>query len=89
MSIYGCHMNLELQQRAVEYNSIFKKHDYLRSGLFESMPEFETKNQLDNQNNEENNEKNEKKQSDFVVDEAFQPPNKLDVNIHIKRLKLD
>lgn len=79
MSIYGCHMNLELQQRAVEYNSIFKKHDDLRSGLFESMPEFEAKNQLDNHNNNEenNNNNNERKQSDFII-EGFQPPNSSD-----------
>ena len=43
MSIYGCNMNLELQQRAVEYNSIIKNHENLREGLFEQMPALEMK----------------------------------------------
>ncbi len=36
-------MNLELQQRAVEYNTIFKRHNQLKIGLFESMPVMESK----------------------------------------------
>lgn len=43
MSVYGCHMNLELQQRAVEYNAVLRKHDVLRDGLFEQMPPIELK----------------------------------------------
>jgi hypothetical protein len=43
MSVYGCNMNLELQQRAVEYNSILKNYDNLRDGLFEQMPAVELK----------------------------------------------
>ena len=75
-------MNLELQQRAVEYNAIFKKHDELRNGLFESMPEFEAKNNLENQNqnldfnNEETNE-----ESDFI--EKTQAITSLDVSLVI------
>ena len=34
-------MNLELQQRAVEYNLVIKKYDNLREGLFEQMPPLE------------------------------------------------
>ena len=78
MSIYGCHMNLELQQRAVEYNSIFKKHNELRQDLFESMPEFENKNNLTNSNqNEEtiDNEQDNDDQSDFII----KPPTTLEV----------
>ena len=41
MSIYGCNMNLELQQRAVEYNLVIKKYENLRDGLFEQMPPLE------------------------------------------------
>jgi AP-1 complex subunit gamma-1 len=44
MSIYGCNMNLELQQRAAEYNSIIRNHSNLRDGLFEQMPVVEMKN---------------------------------------------
>lgn len=36
-------MNLELQQRAVEYNSIIKNYENLRDGLFEQMPAMEMK----------------------------------------------
>ena len=43
MSFYGCNMNLELQQRAVEYNSIIKNYENLRDGLFEQMPAMEMK----------------------------------------------
>jgi hypothetical protein len=36
-------MNLELQQRAVEYNAVIKNHPNLRDGLFEQMPPIEMK----------------------------------------------
>lgn len=43
MSVYGCNMNLDLQQRAVEYNTVLKKYESLREGLFEQMQPFELK----------------------------------------------
>lgn len=43
MSVYGCNMNLELQQRAVEYYSIIRNHENLKEGLFEQMPVLEMK----------------------------------------------
>lgn len=43
MSVYGCNMSLELQQRAVEYNSIIRNQPNLRDGLFEQMPPMEMK----------------------------------------------
>ncbi len=43
MSVYGCNMNLELQQRAVEYNAVIREHANLRDGLFETMPALEMK----------------------------------------------
>ena len=43
MSIYGCNMNLELQQRAVEYYAVLKNFENLREGLFEQMPPMEMK----------------------------------------------
>lgn len=33
--------NMELQQRAVEYSALFQKHDNLRPGVLERMPQFE------------------------------------------------
>ncbi|KAM9328916.1 AP-1 complex subunit gamma-like 2 [Gastrophryne carolinensis] len=38
VSIYGCCHDVELQQRAVEYNALFKKYDHLRSAVLEKMP---------------------------------------------------
>jgi len=32
---------MELQQRAVEYSALFQKHDNLRPGVLERMPQFE------------------------------------------------
>lgn len=43
LSFYGCNMSLELQQRAVEYNSIVRMHPNLQEGLFEQMPALEMK----------------------------------------------
>ncbi|CAH1779344.1 unnamed protein product [Owenia fusiformis] len=43
LSIYGSSMDLELQQRAVEYSALFTKHDQMRSGLLEKMPLQEAK----------------------------------------------
>lgn len=38
VSIYGCCHDVELQQRAVEYNALFKKYDHMRSAILEKMP---------------------------------------------------
>jgi len=38
---YGTSMNLELQQRSVEFSSLFNKHDDKRPGILERMPLFE------------------------------------------------
>lgn len=59
-------MNLELQQRAVEYNAIFKKHEELRGGLFEAMPEFEA-NKTNLDNSQANNDEDNATKSDFIV----------------------
>jgi AP-1 complex subunit gamma-1 len=64
MSIYGCNMSLELQQRAVEYDSIFRRYDHLRGGLFESMPVMETKINENTSFNIAVN--NDDEQSDFI-----------------------
>ncbi|XP_048448250.1 AP-1 complex subunit gamma-1-like isoform X2 [Rhincodon typus] len=41
MSVYGSSIDVELQQRAVEYNALFKKFDHMRSALLERMPIME------------------------------------------------
>ncbi|KAM4050954.1 AP-1 complex subunit gamma-like 2 isoform 2-T2 [Anomaloglossus baeobatrachus] len=38
VSIYGCCHDVELQQRAVEYNALFKKYDHMRTAILEKMP---------------------------------------------------
>ncbi|KAL8613855.1 AP-1 complex subunit gamma-1 [Nucella lapillus] len=42
MSVYGSSTNMELQQRSVEYTSLFKAYDHLRPALLEHMPLIET-----------------------------------------------
>ncbi|VDH91650.1 AP-1 complex subunit gamma-1 [Mytilus galloprovincialis] len=42
MSVYGKSVNVELQQRSVEYSQIFNKFDSLRFSLLEQMPLIET-----------------------------------------------
>ncbi|XP_023230332.1 AP-1 complex subunit gamma-1-like [Centruroides sculpturatus] len=44
IDIFGGHMNVELQQRAVEFSTLFSKHDHLRASLLERMPQIESKN---------------------------------------------
>lgn len=39
---YGDHLDMELQQRAIEYTAIFSKHDQMRVGLLERMPVMST-----------------------------------------------
>uniref|UniRef100_A0A3B1IZ79 AP-1 complex subunit gamma n=1 Tax=Astyanax mexicanus TaxID=7994 RepID=A0A3B1IZ79_ASTMX len=38
VSIYGSCIDVELQQRAVEYNALFKKYDHMRAAVLERMP---------------------------------------------------
>ncbi|XP_075220682.1 adaptor protein complex 1, gamma subunit isoform X2 [Lycorma delicatula] len=39
---FGSHVNMELQQRGVEYTQLFGKYNHLRSGLLERMPPMES-----------------------------------------------
>jgi len=38
LDLFSCHMNIELQQRAVEFCTLFTKHSNLRPSLLEKMP---------------------------------------------------
>ncbi|XP_036055929.1 AP-1 complex subunit gamma-like 2 isoform X4 [Onychomys torridus] len=38
VSIYGSCVDVELQQRAVEYNVLFQKYDHMRAAILEKMP---------------------------------------------------
>ena len=39
---YTTNTDIELQQRSVEYDAVFRKYDHLRIGLLERMPLFKT-----------------------------------------------
>lgn len=41
VSIYGSCVDIELQQRAVEYNVLFQKYDHMRAAILEKMPLME------------------------------------------------
>ncbi|RVE61647.1 hypothetical protein OJAV_G00172610 [Oryzias javanicus] len=51
VSIYGSCIDVELQQRAVEYNALFKKYDHMRAAVLERMPLIE-RNSSGNTNGE-------------------------------------
>ncbi|XP_029442740.1 AP-1 complex subunit gamma-1-like isoform X2 [Rhinatrema bivittatum] len=54
VSIFGSCSDLELQQRAVEYNALFKKFDHMRMAVLEKMPLIDKA--LSGQNEEEEKE---------------------------------
>ncbi|XP_058149683.1 AP-1 complex subunit gamma-like 2 isoform X2 [Dasypus novemcinctus] len=41
VSIYGSCLDVELQQRAVEYHTLFRKYDHMRAAILEKMPLME------------------------------------------------
>ncbi|CAG0900601.1 unnamed protein product, partial [Cyprideis torosa] len=43
ISSFGCHLDVELQQRGVEFTSLFRSYDHLRSALLERIPVIQTK----------------------------------------------
>ncbi|XP_064599542.1 AP-1 complex subunit gamma-1-like isoform X2 [Liolophura sinensis] len=43
IAVYGHHVDVELQQRAVEYTALFHKYDGMRSALLEHMPLIENR----------------------------------------------
>ncbi|XP_022247312.1 AP-1 complex subunit gamma-1-like [Limulus polyphemus] len=44
IDIYGGNINIEIQQRAVEFSALVTKHNHLRPSLLERMPAMESKN---------------------------------------------
>ncbi|XP_055929847.1 AP-1 complex subunit gamma-1-like isoform X2 [Argiope bruennichi] len=44
LDIFGTNVNVELQQRAIEFSSLFRKFNHLRPSLLERMPAMENKN---------------------------------------------
>lgn len=75
VSIYGSCIDLELQQRAVEYNALFKKYDHMRAAVLERMPVME-KNSTGQTNGEPTGELVKEVQSVKVYQDqpSAQPP---------------
>jgi hypothetical protein len=55
-------MNLELQQRAVEYNLVIRKYENLRDGLFEQMPPLELRPNINLPNGMDDDENGEQQE---------------------------
>lgn len=58
VDVFGGHMNTELQQRSIEFSSLFSRHDHLRPSLLERMPPMESSRQQGLSNNSNNNNNN-------------------------------
>ncbi|XP_077292607.1 adaptor protein complex 1, gamma subunit isoform X2 [Arctopsyche grandis] len=52
---FGSHLNVELQQRGVEFSQLFKRHAPLRAALLERMPPLEMSSQINGEGNDEIN----------------------------------
>ncbi|KAG8199557.1 hypothetical protein JTE90_009398 [Oedothorax gibbosus] len=48
LDIFGTNVNIELQQRSIEFSSLFSKFDHLRPSLLERMPPMESKSSSEN-----------------------------------------
>lgn len=44
LDVFGTNVNVELQQRAIEFSSLFRKYNHLRPSLLERMPAMESRN---------------------------------------------
>lgn len=41
MTNFGCHLNVDLQQRGIEYSQLFSRHQALRPAIMERIPALE------------------------------------------------
>lgn len=48
---FGSHLNVDLQQRSVEFSQLFKEHKNIRPALLEKMPPMQI-SRVSNRNNE-------------------------------------
>lgn len=56
---FGSHLNIDLQQRSVEFSQLFKTHGNLRSALLEKMPPMQVVRENQNAEYGEDNDSNE------------------------------
>lgn len=93
---FGTHLNVELQQRGIEYAQLFTKHVALRPAIMERIPPMEHKssNQLTNggglgnvvSNGDDNMLMDDL--NSFTTTGQSAPPTKDSVNIFIRYFKL-
>lgn len=50
MADFGSHLNVDLQQRGIEYNQLFKKHQGLRPAIMERIPALDRPVQSEHMN---------------------------------------
>lgn len=82
VSIYGSCIDVELQQRAVEYNALFKKYDHMRGAVLEKMPLMD-KGQSDENEDDDELRKEEKPPS---IKEEVPPLNSIQHSSHVTDL---
>ncbi|XP_069490046.1 AP-1 complex subunit gamma-like 2 isoform X2 [Ambystoma mexicanum] len=70
VSIFGSCIDVELQQRAVEYNALFKKFDHMRGAVLEKMPLMD-KGSGENEN-EEDEDLRSKEKPQFIKEDVPQ-----------------
>lgn len=54
---FGSHLNVELQQRGVEFSQLFRGHNHLRTALMEKMPPMQV-NRVGQQNGGDSTDEN-------------------------------
>jgi len=69
VSTHSTSHNMEVQQRSVEYSALFTKHDNLRPGVLEPMPNFDKPSAAEDGGNDGNQEEGQ----DKVVAEEPEP----------------
>ena len=81
VSCYSDNLNMELQQRAVEYGTIFNKYDRMRPGLFERIPPLHTSSAKVDDDSESKGETVAPKldQPEIPVHQLSQQPSLLDL----------
>ncbi|XP_078501037.1 AP-1 complex subunit gamma-like 2 isoform X2 [Lissotriton helveticus] len=84
VSIYGSCIDVELQQRAVEYNALFKKYDHMRGAVLEKMPLMDKGQSGDNEDDDDDELRKEEKPPS--IKEEVPPLNSFQHSSHVTDL---
>ncbi|KAJ1137226.1 hypothetical protein NDU88_003639 [Pleurodeles waltl] len=84
VSIYGSCIDVELQQRAVEYNALFKKYDHMRGAVLEKMPLMDKGQSGDNEDDDDDDLRKEEKPPS--IKEEVPPLNSIQHSSHVTDL---